>query len=201
MNRYKKALSIACAAVLLLFGCVIIVSEPPKTVFSLLLAVTLHEAGHVFAIKAARLPLRGVLFLPFGTIIDTGARLCSYLTECAIYLAGPMASFIGAAIAVFSADAQKNNVSFCFCVLSLGLGCFNLLPLPGLDGAGALSSLLLYFMPDMHTAERVAKVVEAVFAGLFWLCAGTLWLAFDIAAYPLLLSVFFLLRLFADNGG
>ncbi len=196
MKRSKKAFSVASAAVLLLFWCVLIASEPPKAVFSLLTAVLLHEAGHLIAIKAARLPLRGLLFLPFGAILDTGARLCSYLTECVIYLAGPMASFAGAAAAVFGADAEKMNVAFYICVLSLGLGCFNLLPLPGLDGAGALRSLLYYLLPDMYAAERAARVVEAVFAGLFWLAAGTLWLAFDIAAYPLLLSVFFLIRLF-----
>ncbi len=196
MKSRKRALSLASAAVLLLFWCVLIASEPPKTAFALLLAALLHEAGHMTAIKAARLPLRGVLLLPFGAVLDTGTRFCSYLTECAVYLAGPMASFAGAAVAVFGADAAQMNVQFYFCVLSLGLGCFNLLPLPGLDGAGALRSLLLYTLPDMYSAERAARVVEALFSGVFWLAAGTLWLGFDTGAYPLLLSVFFLLRLF-----
>lgn len=196
MKRAKKALSLLCAIILSVFWGICLASEPPKTVFALVLAVLLHEFGHIAAIKAARLPLRGVLFLPFGAILDTGARLGSYLTECAVYLAGPMASFAGAATAVFSADAEKMNFAFYFCVLSLGLGCFNLLPLPGLDGAGALSALLLYLLPDMYTAERAARVVQAVFSVLFWLGAGVLWLAYDIAAYPLLLSVFFLIRLF-----
>jgi Zn-dependent protease len=121
--------------------------------------------------------------------------MCSYLTEAEVYLAGPLASLAGAAVAVFGADAEKMNVAFYFCVLSLGLGCFNLLPLPGLDGAGALRSLLLYLMPDMYAAERAARVAEAVLAVLFWLAAGAVWLAFDTGAYPLALSVFFLLRL------
>lgn len=201
MKRMKKAFCLASALVLLFLCCFLIASEPPKTVFSLILAVLLHETGHVLAIKAARLPLRGILLLPFGAVLDTGTRLCSYLTECAVYLAGPLASFTGAALAVFGADAEKMNVSFYFCVLSLGLGCFNLLPLPGLDGAGAMRSLLAYLMPDIFAAERAARVVEAVFSVLFWLFAGVAWLAFGIGAYPLVLSVFFLTRLLADNGG
>ena len=188
----KRLLNLLSAAVLALLWLVCASSEPPRVVASLLISVLLHEAGHVIAIRLARLPLRGVLLLPFGAMLDTGTRLCSYPAECAVYLSGPMASFICAAVAAFGADAE---------MLSLGLGCFNLIPLPGLDGAGALRSLLLYFMPDMCAAERAARVVEAVLALLFWLVCGTLWLAFDVGAYPLLLSVFFLLRIFADKRG
>lgn len=201
MKRSKRALSLASACVLSFFWLVCLRTEPPRTVTALLFAVLLHEAGHIACIKAARLPLSRVILLPFGAVLDTGTRLCSYLTECAVYLSGPAASLLGAAVAVFGADAEEMNLAFCFCVLSLGLGCFNLLPLPGLDGAGALRSLLLYLMPEMHSALRAVMVVEAVLAVLFWLVAGALWLALDIGAYPLLLSVFFLLRLFADNGG
>ena len=197
----KRLLNLLSAAVLALLWLVCVSSEPPRLVFSLVISVLLHEAGHVIAIRLARLPLRGVLLLPFGAMLDTGTRLCSYPAECAVYLSGPMASFICAAVAAFGADAEVGNVAFYVEMLSLGLGCFNLIPLPGLDGAGALRSLLLYFMPDMCAAERAARVVEAVLALLFWLVCGTLWLAFDVGAYPLLLSVFFLLRIFADKRG
>lgn len=195
MKAAKRAAALASVAVLVLVLGVLTASEPPRVVFSLFAAIALHEGGHVVAIKAAGLPLTGVIPLPFGAMLDTGARICPYPTEAAVYLAGPMASLAGAAVAALGADAQKTNVAFCFAILSAGLGCFNLLPLPGLDGAGALRSLLLYTMPDMYAAERAARVVEAVFSLLFWLAAGAVWLAFDTGAYPLALSVFFLLRL------
>lgn len=197
----KRVPALLSAAVLALLWLVCVANEPPRLVFSLVISVLLHEAGHVAAIRLARLPLRGVLLLPFGAMLDTGSRLCSYLTECAVYLSGPMASLICAAVAAFGADAETGNVAFYVSILSVGLGCFNLLPLPGLDGAGALRALLLNFMPDMCAAERAAMVVEAVLALVFWLACGTLWLAFDTGAYPLLLSVFFLLRIFADKRG
>jgi len=192
----KRAAAVLCAAVLCAFGVLCIKNEPPRVVFSLVLAVLLHEAGHICALKLAGVGVRRVVPLPFGALIDTGDRLCGYLAECGIYMAGPGASFLGAALAVRGADAAEMNLQFCFCVLSLGLGCFNLLPLPGLDGAGALRAVLLHCLADMNAAERAARAVQAVFTVLFWLASCSLWLIYGIASYPLLLSVFFLLRLF-----
>ena len=170
--------------------------EPPQVLCALALGIIVHEAGHAIAMKVSGVAIKGLIFLPFGAIIDTGKRSCPYLAECGIYLAGPMAGFIAAALFWRRADPAEMNVAFCFSVLSLGLSCFNLLPIPGLDGAGALRALLLHTSDNANAAIRAVRVVQAVFTVLFFLLAGALWLGWGIGEYPLLLGVFFLLRLF-----
>jgi len=196
MKWIRLLLSLLSLAVLCFLAALCLKNEPPQVLFALGLAVAVHEVGHVCAMAAAGLEARRFIFLPFGAIIDTGKRSCGYIAECGIYLAGPMAGFLTAALFLWHADPTEMNVAFCYCIISVGLSCFNLLPLPGLDGEGALRAVLLYFSEDGASAIRAVRVVRAVFAVGFFLVAGALWLGWGKGEYPLLLSVFFLLRLF-----
>lgn len=196
MKGIRLLLSLLSVAVLCFLAALCLKNEPPQVLFALGLAVAIHEAGHICAIASAGLEARRFLFLPFGAIIDTGTRTCGYMTECGIYMAGPMAGFLTAALFLWHADPAKMNVAFCYCIISVGLSSFNLLPLPGLDGEGALRAVLLHFSEDGASAIRAVRVVRAVFAVGFFLVAGALWLGWGMGEYPLLLAVFFLLRLF-----
>ena len=196
MKVLRRIFSILSIAVLCFLAALCLKNEPPRVIFALVAAVAIHEAGHVCAMAAVGLEARRFLFLPFGAMIDTGKRSCGYMTECGIYMAGPMAGFLTAALFLWRADPVEMNVAFCYCIISTGLSCFNLLPLPGLDGEGALRAVLLHFSEDGISAIRAVRVVRAVFAVGFFLVAGALWLGWGMGEYPLLLAVFFLLRLF-----
>ena len=187
---YFTALSL-CAAMIVLF----VKSEPREAVFALFLAVFLHETGHILALFMAGESIKGVLFLPMGVLLS--ARFsCSYLCEALIYLAGPAVSIVFGLAAFFFARGGGGATLFWmyFSVISLGLGAFNLCPLPALDGSCALSAILLNFCEDMRGAWRVLRVLEGVLSALFFLSFGGVWLVTGELSYPMLMGVFFIIR-------
>ena len=122
--------------------------------------VTLNPLPHI-----QREPF-GMVVLPLLTIFASGGSMCMGFASAPIdpiwafhhpkraalvSLAGPLANLVVAAIAFFalqwisypetSEAAAVQRIAATFLMLNLLLAVFNLLPLPPLDGAGALSGL------------------------------------------------------------
>ena len=194
-GRTLRRIGYILAFSLCVFMAVIFVkTEPREVIFALLLAVFVHESGHIAALLLAGERINGALFLPLGVLISTRFT-CSYLREALIYLAGPAASILSALVAFFFAKGSR-EISFAlyYFVISLGLGLFNLCVLPGLDGRCALYAFLLHFFDDIGKINRALRAVEGVLCALFFLFFGGVWLVTGELSYPMLMGVFFIIR-------
>lgn len=117
-----------------------------------------HELGHLAALKAAGARVTRVRLTAFGAEILADTRRLSYPREILCTLAGPA---VNLALAVFFARAAGN---FEAAGANLLLGCFNLLPVPALDGGRTLH-LLVSWLWDPVAADAVCRKVGLGCAG------------------------------------
>lgn len=157
----------------------------------LLLSILLHELAH---------SMIAILF--GGRVRDITLQLlggCASITrmppkpwqECLMAFAGPLCSFLIAAVAVFGATyfggwgehslSPEGEVVVVFypnfwwqlvAMLNMGLACFNLLPAFPMDGGRMLRSALQIFGKSKVTATEIAVQVGRGFAGLWVILAG-----------------------------
>lgn len=190
----KKLLYIFALSLCVFMAVIFVKTEPREVIFALLLAVLVHESGHIAALLLAGEKINGALFLPCGVLINTRFT-CSYLCEALIYLAGPAASVISALAAfLFVKNTSDPSFAVYYFALSLGLGVFNLLILPGLDGRCAVFALACHFFDDIGRVNGILRVLEGILSALFFLFFGGVWLATGELSYPMLMGVFFIIR-------
>jgi len=99
-----------------------------EDVVRLTAAAAVHEGGHLAALYAVGGTVRAIEFGSFGIRIRPRfPRIAAQHAQAVMLLAGPVAGF-AAGLAAFFLGKYR------FALLSAGLSCFNLLPVPGLDG-------------------------------------------------------------------
>ncbi len=174
MSRYlppKKCgrlCRISCAVLLPL--CLLLLSfflKGALWAFLVFLAAAIHEGGHIVAAKILGIKLvccRGRLF---HMTIKYDFSKASYLTEVAVSLAGAAANVLACAVTCFIFHKADERVMF-FIFSNVSLSLFNLMPMSGLDGSGALRSLLALILP-LGIACRVTEVASSVFAFAFFI--------------------------------
>lgn len=151
---------------------------------SFLIAVCIHEGGHLAAAVLCGVPLSRLHVGPFGLRLTMDYSAVSYGRELCVLLAGSAAGCIAAWISSLygSSDAV-------FCNLALG-GC-NLLPVRGLDGGAAVETILsMYCLPD--TACRITRALSFLTVVVLWTAALWVCLRVQVNAGLLLLSIWFL---------
>lgn len=126
------------------------------------LLCVLHECGHLLFMFIFGSAPKKIQLGYFGMKIVTGGRLLSPKKEIIIAASGPFVNLTLAAILFFCNFKDIAAVSF-------GLGVFNLLPVPVLDGGRILGQLV--------TNERKLKAVGYV------CCAALLLLGIAAAVY------------------
>jgi len=170
----------------------VLLTEPPGMLMMLLCAVLVHEMGHCAAMLLSGIRPLGLHMLPFGMLIEAELIKVGYIREWFIYTSGPFAGLLSAALVL--ALFRGGELATTYILLSAGLGLFNLLPLPGLDGAGALRALLSFLCPSPTSPYIICRAVQGIFCFCFFAVCLAMWAGYGTAAYPLLLSVFFLVR-------
>ena len=119
------------------------VTEGPKQVGLGLLALGLHELGHILTARGLGYRVRSLELWPFGAALDLdlGAGSRSAL---AVILAGPLCGLTAAAMSLLMLRLfpQTASVMEPFFLLNLTVSAVNLLPAEPLDGGRALASLL-----------------------------------------------------------
>ncbi len=140
--------------------------------FSSAIAVTvvllLHEIGHAIAMRAVRMKVRGVLFLPaIGAATVPEHGFPSRWDEARVALAGPVTGIPVAVVAVvlIRAGAPPHPVLVGI-VTALIVNLANLAPLMPLDGGRVLLCLTAGLPRRIRTALTFAPLVLVV-AGLF----------------------------------
>lgn len=106
-----------------------------------ILAVALHEAGHLVAMKLTHCEPRSVRCCIGGMTI-VGNRFTVAKDSIIIALSGPMVNLILAAVLWLIGSYGNNLLILAFAVVQLLVGAVNLLPVKGLDGGTVLSILL-----------------------------------------------------------
>ncbi len=159
-----------------------------KYPFMTVLAVLVHELGHILAARLVKTPVSSLSCGIHGFSMAFDFSALSWGKECFIILSGSVAGLIAGTVlrGCGGGWAYFSEVSSVLAVL-------NLLPIRGLDGGAALFCVLnRFFLP--HRSFAIAKTVSWVAALLFWLCAVWIQLRVQPNLSLLAASLYFLFR-------
>lgn len=148
-----------------------------------LLALAIHEAGHLLALALARVGVRRITLAAGGAKIQTAAM--TYRQEWICAAAGPAASILFAGLLL--------RLCPTFSLISLGLAAINLLPLYPMDGGRALRAILLRRLPP----EQVNAILRlCVWVTCSALMLGACWLTgqYQAGLWPIFLALVLLCR-------
>lgn len=146
---------------------------------AVLLAALCHELGHLLALWLAGAKVECLRLTAFGAEIRADTRRLSYPREIVCTLAGPAVNLV---LALFLARTAGWYVP---AGSSLLLGCFNLLPVPALDGGRALH-LLVSWLWEPITADRICRRVGLCCAVLLTLTALVLTVRYHAGLFLLI---------------
>ncbi len=127
-------------------------------ILPLLLAVFLHEMGHLVAMWCLDAAPKRIRLIP--TAVEITAKFnYNRKNEIKIALAGPMVNLFLATVLIFNYAAFKNEDYLVFGIINLLIGAFNLLPVTGLDGGNILFALLVKKL-NLNTAGLIMKIIN-----------------------------------------
>ena len=161
-------------------------------------AVLIHEAGHVAAAKALRVPFVRVRGSLVGFSLKFDFSAVSYFKEFSVCAAGAAANVAACAVSFLLTDGRGAHFVF-FIFSNLSLAVFNLLPISPLDGAGMLSSLLSLIV-SARSAERIVSFVSAAFSLAFFIFCTYVQMKIGVNFSLLFISVYLIYNT-AKNAG
>ncbi len=125
-----------------------------------LLAVLLHELGHLFAMSICGLAPKAIRLIPASIQIVKGF-CASTGDEMFIAAAGPFANFLIFGLSYAAFYGFKIEMLAVFAALNFIYALFNLLPVKGLDG-GTIIMLLISKKRGIFSAERILQIITAL---------------------------------------
>lgn len=128
------------------------------------LAALCHELGHLVALRLVGATVQGICFTGFGAEIRADTRYLSYGRDILCTAAGPAVNLILALL------LARVSGDYLLAGANLLQGLFNLLPVPGLDGARLLH-LIISWCLDPIWADRICRVVECSVAAALCIAA------------------------------
>ncbi|MBE6616587.1 MAG: hypothetical protein E7627_01395 [Ruminococcaceae bacterium] len=135
----------------------------------LLVALILHECGHILAASIMSIPVRSVNICAIGAAITFDFSRVGYAKEAIVHFSGPLFGIVSG-IGAHLAFGESANY---FAGVSVVLTALNLLPIRGFDGGGLLRCLLsLFFLPD--TVWRICRGMSVISVLILW--SGILWI-------------------------
>lgn len=138
--------------------CLLLVTNPWRTVLAIVGVLLAHESGHLLVALLQHRRLLGLTLHAGGVslLVDTDGH--SYGADLLLYLSGPWMNFLLCAALLLAIRAGPGPLLFFSFYFSALCGLFHLLPLCGTDGARALYALLC-----LHTdANRAYRICERV---------------------------------------
>ena len=143
----------------------LVVTEGPRRAGLGLLALLLHEIGHLLTARGLGYRVRSLELWPFGAALSmdlsTGSR-----GALPVALAGPLCSVAAAAMSLLLLRLlpRTEGVMEPFFCMNLSLAAVNLLPAEPLDGGRALASLLSRPL-GVHRARRLTAWTGLLLGG------------------------------------
>ncbi len=148
-----------------------------------LFAVLIHEAAHLFVMWVLDCAPLSVRLIPASVQINKRFSF-SAKNDLLIASAGPLANLILSACLYFNYAAFGSFTVLCYSLLNLIIGCFNLLPVRGLDG-GTILYLLLCKLKGCEKAALYMRIITLILAAAVIIVAVTLTLRhkFNLSIY------------------
>ncbi len=138
---------------------------------ALLLAVAIHEGGHIGAIWLCGGQVERLVLGLGGMDIRYRCSRDTYGKDAFIALMGPGMNLLSCGVGAFLANRLPWEGIYLFCGCSAILGFFNLLPALPLDGGVFLRAMLLR-RGELERSDRVLTA-SSLAVGVLLLCAGT----------------------------
>jgi len=140
--------------------------------FGLFLSIVVHEFCHSLLAKRSGVEMKGITLFIFGGVAEMGGEPPSARDEFLIAAAGPLSSFVVAALFYglgrFGTAVQWpqaiGGVLHYLGMINLVLAIFNLIPAFPLDGGRMLRALLWRWKKDLRLATRTASQIGVGFA-------------------------------------
>ncbi len=150
----------------------LLVTDKTGLMSASLLAVVLHEIGHLIWMKKCRTAPK-LVKMSLGGVLMVGSAFCTAKESISIALAGPIVNFLFTAVFYFFGVYFDNVLLAAFGVVQFLVGAINLLPVKGLDGGTVLTVLL-----EKYCKRNVALIVKLV---SFCVSVGVLVLGIAVA--------------------
>ncbi len=168
--------------------CFMIATDRTGLVIPTLFAVLVHEVGHLLCMWVCECQPKSIRLIPSSVQI---VRPLSTKTrgEIAIILCGPIANLAVFASLFINYLTFKDDLSLHFAVLNLVIALFNLLPVSGLDGGTLLENIIAHFT-DIYRAERIVRIITAVFAFFAFIIGVYLWVSQKLNISVFIVSVY-----------
>lgn len=127
-----------------------------RRLFLFVLAVFIHELGHLVIAKRYNLKIKSITILPLGTICitDSVAKLTLY-QKVVLNNAGVFVNFV--AFIVCNFIGNENFYIRSFCQYNILLFIFNILPIYPLDGSKNFLYILGYFKGHLTVSKWLVK--------------------------------------------
>lgn len=150
----------------------LLVTDKTGLMSASLLAVVLHEIGHLIWMKKCRTAPK-LVKMSLGGVLMVGSAFCTAKESISIALAGPIVNFLFTVV-FYSLGVYFDNVLLAaFGVVQFLVGAINLFPVKGLDGGTVLTVLL-----EKYCNRNVALIVKLV---SFCVSVGVLVLGIAVA--------------------
>lgn len=141
--------------------------EMGKNYICAVLFSSLHELGHLLAMKLSGCQIKQLSLEAMGIKIEKSSCDLSYKNEVIISLCGPLVNLVFIVLFIF----LKKYFPVLSLPLNINLGLFfvNMLPCKALDGGRILMNILLSKF-DTYKAEKIGVAVEVLVAIILVLC-------------------------------
>lgn len=126
---------------------------------AIIIALTIHEAAHLFAALILNIKFKKVKITLFGFNINANLENISLIRKILLFIAGPLSN-----VAVFIVLTDTNY--FLFAKINLFLACINLVPIVPLDGGNICKSILEKYV-NYQTVCRYMIMTNSFFIVCF----------------------------------
>ena len=156
-----------------------------------LFAVVIHEIGHLFCMWLKESTPKSIRLIPASVQI-TRSVTHRYNNDIAVALSGPTVNLILFCVLYIYYTAFKNQTVLYYALINLIVGCFNLLPVIGLDGGTALFSIIAQ-KKDVNRAMLTLKIITLSVGTAILLLAVSLTLRGNINISVYIISIYLIL--------
>ena len=155
-----------------------------ELIFPSVLAVLVHEAGHLFMMILLGVKICNSRYSLWGIKITADYMKSSYFKELFVSVSGALANFIFAFLLFLF---NKNDYGYAM----IAYGAFNLLPADFLDGGEILRIILNMFKTDDYILFQICRYSSAFITVILWILS--VYIAINYNSATVLLSVFYMI--------
>lgn len=181
------------------FITLILLLDRSGMIFWCLMAIFIHESGHIICMAVQKRKLRKIHFCLFDVKIESSADILrSYKNDMILMFSGPLANILVFLLLELVNITLKNNCIKLFSAENILIAIFNLLPINSLDGGQILSLFLKMYVNEVYV-EKILNLTSIIFLVPIIILGMNVLLRSKYNFSLLLVSLYLLTRLFFYN--